>query len=91
VCLPEVIKSFQNYRGVAIIFYLILLHLRMEHGFLLTCEAISHVKWIFCHHYMVRPQTVDGTDRLQLLEVAVRTMHKQLGTAKKGCSSSLGD
>jgi len=27
---------------------------------------IYHVKWVPCHHYMARPEVVDGGDGLQM-------------------------
>jgi hypothetical protein len=39
---------------------------------------------------MLRPQVADGGDALQFWKVAVNILNKQLWTADKGWSSSLG-
>jgi hypothetical protein len=51
---------------------------------------ISHVKWVPCHHSMVRPQVVDGGDGLQIWRLAANILNKQSRTAERGWSSSLG-
>jgi hypothetical protein len=43
-----------------------------------------------CHHGVVHPWVVDGGDGLQIWRVAANILNKQLWTADKGCSSSLG-
>jgi len=43
-----------------------------------------------CHHSMVHPLVVVGGDSLQIWRVAVNTPNKQLQTANKEWSSSLG-
>jgi hypothetical protein len=47
-----------------------------------------HVKWVPCHHSMMRPQ-VPGEDGLQTCRVAVNILNKQSWTGDKGLSSSL--
>jgi hypothetical protein len=37
-------------------------------------QILSEVKWVPCHHYMVRPQVVDGGDGLQIRRVAVNVL-----------------
>jgi hypothetical protein len=49
-----------------------------------------HVRWAPCHHGMARPQVADGGDGLQLWREAANILNKQLRTADKGWSSSLG-
>jgi hypothetical protein len=49
-----------------------------------------HVKWVPCHHGMVRPQVADGGDGLQIWSVAANVLNKQSRTADRGWSSSLG-
>jgi hypothetical protein len=43
-----------------------------------------------CHRGMARPQVVDGGDSLQFWRVAANILNKQLRTANKGWSFSLG-
>jgi hypothetical protein len=50
----------------------------------------AYVKWVPCHHSMVRPQFVDGGNCLQLWIIARNTLNKQPWAAYKGWSSSLG-
>jgi hypothetical protein len=50
-------------------------------------NKISHVKWVPCHHGMVRPHIVDGEDSLQ---TAANILNKESWTAKRGWPSSLG-
>jgi hypothetical protein len=50
----------------------------------------THVRWVSCHHGMVRPQVVVGGDALQLWREAANILIKQLQTADKGWSSSFG-
>jgi hypothetical protein len=49
----------------------------------------GHVKWVPCHHGMVRPKVADG-EGLQVWKVAANILNKQLWTAEKGWPSSLG-
>jgi hypothetical protein len=49
-----------------------------------------HVGWVPCHHGMAHPRVADGGDSLQIWRVAVNILNKQLQTADKGWSSSLG-
>lgn len=42
------------------------------------------------HHGMVHPRIADGGDTLQVWRVAANVWNKQLWTAYKGWSSSLG-
>jgi hypothetical protein len=51
----------------------------------------NHVRWVPCHQGMARPQLADGGDSLQFWRVAANMLNKQLWTAEKGWSSSLGD
>jgi hypothetical protein len=51
---------------------------------------IIHVKWVHCHHSMVRPRVADRGDGLQIWRVAVNMLNKQSRTADSGWSSSLG-
>jgi hypothetical protein len=41
----------------------------------------NHVRWVPCHHGMVRPQVVDGGDALQFWREAVNILNKQSRTA----------
>jgi hypothetical protein len=50
---------------------------------------MSHVRWVPCHHGMVRPQVVDGGDALQVWMEVVNILKKQSRTAENGRSSSL--
>jgi hypothetical protein len=50
----------------------------------------SHVRWVPCHHGMVRPQVADGGNALQVWRVAANILNKQSQTADKGWTSSLG-
>jgi hypothetical protein len=50
----------------------------------------NHVKWFPCHHGMAHPRVSDGGDHLQIQRVAANILNKQLWTADKGWSSSLG-
>jgi hypothetical protein len=43
-----------------------------------------------CHHGMARPRVADGEDGLQIWRVDASILSKQLRTADKGWSSSLG-
>jgi hypothetical protein len=54
---------------------------------LLMC---SHVRWVPCHHGLACPQVGDGGGALQFWRVAANILNKQLRTADKGWSSSLG-
>jgi hypothetical protein len=56
--------------------------------FLVVLE--HHVKWVPCHHGMTRPQVADGGEGLQIWRVDASILNKQLRTADKGWSSSLG-
>jgi hypothetical protein len=51
---------------------------------------IMHVRWVPCHHGMVCPQVADGGDALQFWREAANILNKQVRTADKGWSSSLG-
>jgi hypothetical protein len=46
--------------------------------------------WVPYHHGMARPQVADGEDALQFWRTAANILNKQLRTADKGWSSSLG-
>jgi hypothetical protein len=46
--------------------------------------------WVPCHHGMVCPQVADGGNGLQIWRVPAKILNKQLRTADKGWSSSLG-
>jgi hypothetical protein len=61
-----------------------LLHLKSSDMF------SNHVKWLHCHHGMVRPRVADKGDGLQILRVAANMLNKQSRTAECGWSSSLG-
>jgi hypothetical protein len=50
----------------------------------------DHVRCVPCHHGMARPQVVDEGGGLQIWRVAANIVNKQLQTADKGLSSSLG-
>jgi hypothetical protein len=43
-----------------------------------------------CHHGMARPQLEDGGDGLQMCKVATKVVNKQLWTADKEWSTTLG-
>jgi hypothetical protein len=49
-----------------------------------------HVRWVPCHHSMVRPQVADGQNGLQLWRVASNTLNKQWRTADEGCPLAWG-
>jgi hypothetical protein len=49
-----------------------------------------HIKWVHCHHGMVRPRVADRGDGLQIWRVAANILNKQSRTADSGWSSSLG-
>jgi hypothetical protein len=49
-----------------------------------------HVKWVPCHHGMVRPQVEDRGDCLQIWRAAANILNKQLWRADSGWPSSLG-
>jgi hypothetical protein len=53
-------------------------------------EWTGHVRWVHCHHGMVRPQVADGGDALQFRRVVANILNKQSRTADKGWSSSFG-
>jgi hypothetical protein len=48
------------------------------------------VRWVPCHHGMVRPHVADGGDALQVWRVAANILNKQSRWANKGWSSSFG-
>jgi hypothetical protein len=52
------------------------------------CGVRGHVKWVPCHHNMVRRQVADGGDGLQIWRVAANILNKQSRTADRGWSSS---
>jgi hypothetical protein len=52
--------------------------------------CVFHVMWVPCHHGMARPQVVDGGNDLQIWRVIANILKKQLQTAGKGWSYSLG-
>jgi hypothetical protein len=52
-------------------------------------NVVIHVKWIHCHHGMVRPWVADR-DGHQIWRVAANILNKQPRTADSGWSSSLG-
>jgi hypothetical protein len=62
----------------------------LEDGFLRERCGCSHVRWVPCHRGMARPQVADGGDALQVSRIAVNVLNKQLRTADKGWSCSLG-
>jgi hypothetical protein len=49
-----------------------------------------HVRWVPCHHGMVRPHVADGGDGLQIWRVAAIILNKESRIADKGWSYSLG-
>jgi hypothetical protein len=51
--------------------------------------ALLHVRWVPCHHGMVRPQGSDW-DGLQIWRIAANILNKQSQTVDKGWSSSFG-
>jgi hypothetical protein len=53
-------------------------------------SIVDYVRWVPCHHGMVRPQVADGEDGLQTWRIAANIMNKQSLTADKGWPSSLG-
>jgi hypothetical protein len=58
-----------------------------------SCSLISlshHVKWVPCQNGMARPQVADEGEGLQIWSVAANILNKQLRTADRGWSSSLG-
>jgi hypothetical protein len=50
------------------------------------CSCLGHfrVRWVSCHHSIVRPQVADGGDGLQVCRVAANILNKQSRTADKG-------
>jgi hypothetical protein len=48
------------------------------------------VRRVPCHHSMACPQVANGGNALQIWRVAAKILNKQLRTADKGWSSSLG-
>jgi hypothetical protein len=58
--------------------------------FMLFKSRYLHVRWLPCHHGIARPQVADGEDTLQAWRIAANILNKQLRTADKGWSSSLG-
>jgi hypothetical protein len=54
------------------------------------CFMQVHVKWVHCHHGMVRPRVADRGDGLQIWWVAANILNRQSRTADRGWSSSLG-
>jgi hypothetical protein len=54
------------------------------------CTKLCHVKWVHCHHGMVRPRVADRGYGLQIWRVAANILNKQSRTADSGWSSSLG-
>jgi hypothetical protein len=57
---------------------------------LTTQCRLLNVKLIPGHHGMALPQVADGEDGLQIWTVAANILNKQLRTAERGQSSSLG-
>jgi hypothetical protein len=53
------------------------------------CLTDNHVKWVPCHHGIVRPQVADGGEGLQIWRAAANILNKQSRTADKGWPSSL--
>jgi len=49
-----------------------------------------HVKWVPFHHYVARPQVVDGGDGLQIWRVVANILNKQSKRADRSWSSSFG-
>jgi hypothetical protein len=45
---------------------------------------LIHVRWVPCHHSMVRSQVADGGNTLQVWRVAANILNKQSRTADKG-------
>jgi hypothetical protein len=58
--------------------------------FTLFVDLPPHVKWVHCHHSMVRPLVADRGYGLQIWRVAANILNKQSRTADRGWSSSLG-
>jgi hypothetical protein len=54
------------------------------------CPHWGHVRWVPCQHNMAHPQVADKGDALQIWRVATNILNKQLWTADKAWSSSLG-
>jgi hypothetical protein len=50
---------------------------------------LFHVRWVPCHHDIVRPQVADGGDGLQIRRVAANILNKQSRTADKGLNVGL--
>jgi len=57
---------------------------------ILRYETNGHVRWVPSHHGMARPEVADEGECLQIWKEAVNILNKQLRTADKGWSSSLG-
>jgi hypothetical protein len=55
-----------------------------------SCLSKIRVRWVPCHHSMVRPQVADGGDGLSIRRVATNILNKQSRTARKLYSSGLG-
>jgi hypothetical protein len=65
-------------------------HAKTKEIKLSNAENYLHVRWVPCHHDMVRPQVADGQNGLQIWRVAANILNKQSQTADRGWSSSLG-
>jgi hypothetical protein len=50
----------------------------------MLCVVCILVKWVLCHHDMVRPQVAEGGKGLQIWRVAANILNKQSWTADKG-------
>jgi hypothetical protein len=51
---------------------------------------VPDVRWVPCHHGMVRPQVADGGDALYLCRAAANILNKRSRTAENGLTSSWG-
>jgi hypothetical protein len=62
-------------------------NLRIIQRIYLETEFLSkyniHIRWVPCHHGMVRPQAVDGEDGLQVWKVAATILSNQSQTPEK--------
>jgi hypothetical protein len=65
-------------------------YIKLYKQFVFTVVYFFHVKWVPCYHSMACPQVVDGRNGLQIWRVAANVLNKQLQTAYKEWSSSLG-
>jgi hypothetical protein len=55
-----------------------------------TDAKVNHVRWVYCHNGMARPQVADGGDGLQTWRVAANILNKQSRTTDRGWFSIWG-